>query len=103
MLNLVWDWPSSRFGIGIPIDRDRDFRDTATSLLNTALAGRTICRKGPKRTEKDRKGPKRNRKGPKRTNNSAGNDLKYMARQPQVALLVPADKSDQSIAIKASR
>ena len=63
-------------------------------------------RKGPKRTEKDRKGPKRtekDRKGPKRTKNSAGNDLKFTARQPQVALIVTADQSDQSIAIKASR
>ena len=57
-------------------------------------------RKGPKR---DRKGPKRNRKGPKRRKNNARNDLIYTARQPQVALIVQADQSDQSIAIKASR
>ena len=35
--------------------------------------------------------------------NSARNDLKYTARQSQVALIVPTDQSDQSIAIKASR
>ena len=52
-------------------------------------------RRGPKKTKKDRKGPEKDRKGPKRTKNSAGNDLKYTAIQPQVALIVPADQSDQ--------
>ena len=60
-------------------------------------------RKEPKEPKRDRKGTEKDRKGPKRTKNSAGNDLKYTARQPQVASIVPADQSEQSIAIQASR
>ena len=35
--------------------------------MHTIHPGRPKHRKGPKRTEKDRKGPKRDREGPKRT------------------------------------